>query len=99
MQIDLPLTFIKKIHQGFGDTGTVWLMDLPETIAYCAQNWVLSDLEVACGLSYNLILFAQHAVYGDVVLKIGVPHLDLFSEMEAIQLYDGRGYLPVLWNG
>lgn len=91
MQIDLPLTFIKQMHLAFGDTGTVWLMDLPETIQYCAQNWALSDLEVAGGLSYNLILFAKHADYGDVVLKIGVPHLDLFSEMEAIQLYDGRG--------
>jgi streptomycin 6-kinase len=46
---------------------------------------------VACGLSYNLILFADHPQYGQVVLKIGVPHLDLFSEMEAIQLYEGHG--------
>lgn len=90
-QFDLPLEFIEKISRSFGDTGKVWLLDLPETIEACAQQWGLQNLEVAGGLSYNLILFADHSQYGPVVLKIGVPHLDLFSEMEAIQLYDGHG--------
>lgn len=90
-QLDLPLSFIKKINSGFGDTGTVWLMDLPEIIEHCVQQWQLTDLKVCEELSYNLILFANHPTYGSVVLKIGVPHLDLYSEIEVIQLYDGRG--------
>ncbi|MEE4195304.1 MAG: aminoglycoside phosphotransferase family protein [Anaerolineae bacterium] len=89
--LDIPLNFIEQISRTFGDTGKVWLLDLPETIAHCVQQWELSDLTVAEGLSYNLILFATHPEHGPVVLKIGVPHLDLFSEMEAIQLYDGHG--------
>ena len=91
IEFDLPIEFIEKISRSFGDTGKVWLMDLPETIETCASQWQLSKLRVCNELSYNLILFAHHPTYGEVVLKIGVPHLDLFSEMEAIQLYGGRG--------
>ncbi len=90
-QFDLPLNFIEQISRTFGDTGKVWLLDLPQTVDWCVQQWGLSNLEVADGLSYNLILFATHPEFGPVVLKVGVPHLDLFSEMEVIQLYNGRG--------
>jgi hypothetical protein len=31
-QFDLPIEFIEKISRSFGDTGKVWLLDLPETI-------------------------------------------------------------------
>ncbi len=88
---ELPITFIDKINRGFGDTGTVWLMDLPEIIEHCVKQWNLTNIKVCEELSYNLILFANHPTHGPVVLKIGVPHLDLFSEMEAIQLYAGHG--------
>lgn len=91
MQIELPLTFIEKISRSFGDTGKVWLLDLPQTVSNLVQQWSLTEVRLCHELSYNLILFAKHPEYGPVVLKVGVPHLDLFSEMEAIQLYDGRG--------
>jgi hypothetical protein len=35
------MEFIEKISRSFGDTGKVWLLDLPETIAACAEGWGL----------------------------------------------------------
>ena len=87
----IPAYFQEKISRSFQEKGIRWLEQLPSLIQECAEQWQLSQLETADGLSYNYVAFAQHPAHGRVALKIGVPHLDLFSDMEAITLFDGKG--------
>lgn len=89
--IQLPDAFIDQIRRGFQQKGERWLEALPALTERCVQKWQLADIALSGELSYNLVLFARHQQEGEVVLKIGVPHLDLFSEMRAIRLFEGRG--------
>jgi streptomycin 6-kinase len=89
--IQLPEEFIDTIRRGFQQKGNRWLEDLPALTERCVQQWQLTNVHLSEELSYNLVLFARHPQEGEVVLKIGVPHLDLFSEMRAIRLFEGRG--------
>ena len=89
--IQLPEAFIDQIRRGFQQKGDRWLEELPELTERCVEKWQLTHVCLSDELSYNLVLFARHPQEGEVVLKIGVPHLDLFSEMRAIRLFEGRG--------
>ena len=89
--IQLPEYFIDKIRRGFQQKGEHWLEELPGLTERCVKHWQLTHIRLSEELSYNLVLFARHPQEGEVVLKIGVPHLDLFSEMRAIRLFEGRG--------
>jgi streptomycin 6-kinase len=88
--MQIPEYFIKKIKQAFGEEGEKWLEELPQTFLKCVKRWDLADFILSNDLSHNLIVFATSPDYGAVALKIGVPHADLFTEMEALQLYGGR---------
>ena len=46
--------------------------------------------------SMNYIEFGHTAAGEPVALKVGVPHTELFTEMEALCLYDGRGAARLL---
>lgn len=89
--LDLPQEFTERIRRIFGAQGRAWLDQLPGILARCRQRWHLSNLRLAEGLSYNLICFADSPVHGSVVLKVGVPNPELFTEMKALSLYAGRG--------
>jgi streptomycin 6-kinase len=81
-------------------------------VARAASRWRLEDIQPVPNLSYNFVAFASAApdcqirreVYGfdnpnerhDVVLKIGVPHRELTSEMSALKLLDGHGACQLL---
>jgi streptomycin 6-kinase len=47
-------------------------------------------------MSMNYIEFATTAAGEPVTLKVGVPHAELFTEMEALRLYDARGAVRLL---
>lgn len=47
-------------------------------------------------MSMNYIEFTTTATGEAVALKVGVPHAELFTEMEALCLYDGRGAARLL---
>ncbi|MFW6007164.1 MAG: aminoglycoside phosphotransferase family protein [Halanaerobiales bacterium] len=89
--LELPKFFKNKIKREFGkEAGKKWLESLPEILGKCLKKWNLSKWEIGQDLSYNLICFALSPDYGEVVLKIGFPHPDLFTEMTALALYNGR---------
>lgn len=87
----LPRAFREKVRRVFGDKGRAWLAQLPQTLALCQDRWRLTNVHPSGELSYNLICFAESPAYGAVVLKIGVPHAELFIEMKALSLFAGRG--------
>ena len=52
-------------------------------------------VEPLSDLSYNFVAFAQRSGQ-QVVLKIGVPHRELTSEIAALRCFDGRGVVHLL---
>ncbi len=47
-------------------------------------------------MSASYISFCRSKQFGEAVLKIGFPHPDLFSEMEALQIYGGGRVVKLL---
>ncbi len=95
MTID-PSGCAQKIVDIHGVNGRRWLEELPETMALAAHRW---DLEIEPpfeDLSYNYVAPARTGDGREVVVKAGVPSLELTCELEALRLFDGRGIAQLL---
>jgi streptomycin 6-kinase len=88
--MNLPEDFINTMRNAFGDAGRRFLAELPARIQDAEQRWGLSGIHPVDNLSYNYVARARRGDQ-DLILKIGVPNVELTSEMEALRLYDGRG--------
>ncbi|WP_054948605.1 aminoglycoside phosphotransferase family protein [Numidum massiliense] len=82
--------FKTQIKRAFGERGRRWLDHLPHLLHACQQKWQLRNSHPAPRLSYNFVCFAESPAFGEVVLKIGVPHSELYTEMRALSFFDGR---------
>ena len=80
-----------KIIDVHGPTGVAWLARLPALLAEVAARWSLTVLPPFPELSYNYVAPVIGPDGAALVLKAGVPHSELWDEMEALQLFDGRG--------
>ena len=94
--MNLPDEFIDKVHRVFGDKGRAWLPELPGIAARCRDKWRLPEGTICPMVSMNYIEFTVTPDGEPVALKIGVPHRDLFTEMEALHLYGGNGVVRLL---
>ncbi|MCQ3939397.1 MAG: hypothetical protein DPW18_20490 [Chloroflexi bacterium] len=100
----LPPNFVNNIQSTFGEQGREWLERLPNLIADASARWGLTEVQPVPNLSYNFAAFAKHPSLpaplsqgeGSVILKIGVPHRELLSEMAALKLFDGNGVCQLL---
>ena len=88
--MNLPSRFIDNIHRVFGDAGREWLVRLPGIITGCRAKWRLDDGVMSPDMSLNYLEFTTTASGEAVALKVGVPHAELLTEMEALRLYGGR---------
>ena len=88
--IKIPEYYGASIHRFFGDEGDIWFSNLGDLLDQCIRKWNLRNCQVAENLSVNLICFAVSSEYGPVVLKIGFPHPEFYSELAALALYRGR---------
>lgn len=89
--LSLPEGFAENVYRVFGADGQAWLQDLPQIAAECRRRWQLKPGSPCASMSMNYIEFCTTAQDEAVALKIGPPHGDLFTEMEALALYNGRG--------
>jgi streptomycin 6-kinase len=104
--MNLPPDFIKTIQNVFGEDGRDLLARLPELIAEASLRWGLTDVRPVPNLSYNFVAFAKRpsttpqnargSAQDEVILKIGVPHKELNSEMEALNFFNGEGVCQLL---
>jgi len=94
--IQVPLQFVETVHRVFGDKGRVWLPLLPAILARCRERWNLAEGVICPAVSMNYIEFTTTSGGEAVALKVGVPHEELFTEMEALALYNGRGAARLL---
>jgi streptomycin 6-kinase len=88
--------FIEKVHRIFRDEGRAWLPRLPEILAQCREMWNLPEGTPCPFVSMNYIEFTTTPDGQPAALKIGVPHEELFTEMEALACYGGRGAVRLL---
>jgi streptomycin 6-kinase len=87
----IPERFARTITSVFGQEGWEWLERLPELVRLCAQRWSLTIEGFFEELSYNYVLRVRRADGSRAVLKLGVPNVELSSEIAALQFYAGRG--------
>ena len=80
-----------KIIDIHGDVGVAWLARLPALVADVAARWSLTVLPPFPELSYNYVTPVVGPDGAALVLKAGVPHGELWDEMDALRLFDGRG--------
>ena len=86
-----PSGCARKIIDVHGQTGVAWLARLPALVADVAARWSLIVLPPFPELSYNYVAPVMGPGGAPLVLKAGVPHRELWDEMDALRLYDGRG--------
>ena len=95
-RMQIPAQFVETVHRVFGDEGRAWLDHLPAILARCRERWNLAEGVICSAVSMNYIEFTTTGGGEAVALKVGVPHEELFTEMEALALYDGRGAARLL---
>jgi streptomycin 6-kinase len=61
-----------------------------------AQRWELKLSAPFHSLSYNYVAPVVCADGNQAVLKVGVPHPELMTEIEALRVFDGRGCVRLL---
>ncbi|MDP4087774.1 MAG: aminoglycoside phosphotransferase family protein [Bacillota bacterium] len=88
--LPIPENFRDTILRCFKADGEAWLKKLPDLLETLIRRWELTDCRVEKNLSIHYICYAHSQRYGDVVLKTGVPHLELYSGMDALIYYNGR---------
>lgn len=86
-----PTTCASKIRDVHGAAGEAWLERLAELIEEFAARWSLTVLPPFPALSYNYVTPVIGEDGEPLVLKAGVPHGELWSEIDALRVFDGRG--------
>lgn len=89
-------SFADRIMAAFGPEGESWLKTLPATIQDRGADWSLTLQPPFKDMNYNYVAPAVRADGSRVVLKIGVPNPELYTEIKALRLFDGRGIVKLL---
>jgi len=92
----LPDSFTKNITSTFGEAGVTFLAQLPARLDECARRWNLTVLQPFPNLSFNYAAPAILRGGTAAVLKLGVPHRELLTEIDALRLYAGDGCARLL---
>lgn len=88
--MNLPPDFVNNIIHSYGEAGQCYLANLPDLLADAAHRWDLT-LGDPFLLSYNYVCAAMRSDGTPAVLKIGVPNVELTSEINTLRVYDGEG--------
>jgi len=86
-----PERFRRYATGGFGERGKAWLEELPDILDRCCSKWNLTLGPATDEIKGNYIAYVRTGDDQDLVLKVGVPHRDFTTEMEALAIYAGRG--------
>lgn len=87
---ELPGDFKKSVLRIFGDSGRDWIPRFPGILEQCRERWRLILGAPVEDLSINYVTFAVTETGEEVVLKVGVPHREMETEIEALRIYDGK---------
>lgn len=96
MSLALSSDFVSRMASTFGPAGAAWVERLPTLIEHYRRHWQLVVAPPFPELSYNYVAPAALPDGTPVVLKLGVPRVELSTEIEALRLYNGRGAARLL---
>ena len=88
--------FRTRVVGEFGVRGEEWLSTLPALLNDLSLSWKVSLGDPLRDLSVNYLCECTTSDGDRCVVKVGVPHDDLKTEIEALRHYDGRGIVRVL---
>ena len=83
---------ILNVH---GEKGRVWIDAFPGLLKYCEKQWNLTIGE-PFSLSYNYVARTILSNGQEAVLKLCVPGEEFLFELEALQLFRGRGMVKLI---
>ena len=88
--IQIPEYYVKNINRMFGNEGKAWVENIPDILNKYMGKFKLTQLKIIDKLCVNFVLMAKSEIYGDVMLKIGIPGSDIQREITALLLYNGK---------
>ncbi len=94
--LPLPPDFEQRMRNVFGPAGRDWLARLPSLIRACEEKWSIEATGPRPDLSYNYVTGAVREDGSRVMLKMGVPHRELYSEMKTLEAFGGDGCVRLL---
>jgi streptomycin 6-kinase len=94
--VNIPDNFARTMAEIYGEAGLAWLARLPSLVGAYARQWSLTVLPPFEPLSYNYVAPAMRADGTDVVLKVGFPNPELYTEIEALRCFEGHGSVQLL---
>jgi streptomycin 6-kinase len=87
----IPERFVRTMIEMHGAAGQAWLDELPTRIADYERRWAIQVAPPFANLSYNYVAPAVRSDGAQLILKLGMPHPELSSEIAALRLWDGHG--------
>lgn len=94
--MQIPYYLKEKIKRVYGEKGRRWLTEFPSLLNECRERWSLELEKPFDNLSYNFVVPARTQQGLEVVLKLGVPCRELFTEAAALNLFEGAGAVRLL---
>jgi len=94
--ITLPESFRQRVASVWGERGEAWVERLPRLLAQCAARWRLTVQSPLPALSYSFVALVVKADGQEAVLKIGVSHREVTTEIEALRTFQGRPVVELL---
>lgn len=96
-EIIIPEILERRMINGHGkDAAIAWLERLPALLDTWCTRWELRVLSDMPPISFNLVLFAESAMVGEVVLKLNLPSSEVHSEIEALAQARGEGMVRLI---
>lgn len=96
-KIRIPDRFHKHILAHYGNQGAEWLKSLPDIIVACEKRWQIKISRTPVeNLSWNYIAPAYTDKGQKIIVKIGPPEKEYFTEMETLHHFDGKGMVRLL---
>lgn len=96
-EIIIPDSLHLRMITGHGERAARrWVERLPSLLDDWSEKWNLTVLPGMPPLSFNLVLFAESATAGEVVLKLNLPSVEVHSEIEALAQAHGEGMVRLI---
>ncbi|WP_185150657.1 aminoglycoside phosphotransferase family protein [Cytobacillus dafuensis] len=93
--MQLPSEFVKTLKNVHKEKAEKWLEDFDRLIDECEQRWqmnILSPYE----LSYHFVAPALRRDGSEVVIKLAIPSIEFYSEVEALRVFNGNGMVKIM---
>ncbi|HEX4046088.1 MAG TPA: aminoglycoside phosphotransferase family protein [Gammaproteobacteria bacterium] len=87
---------IENVTNIFGEQGSEWINNLPNTVEALAKHWQLRQILPVDNMTYNYVAKAITSTNKPVVLKISCDKKSSGEEMQALMYFDGNASVRLL---